>query len=89
MVKPIRTILQVESTDKEDTDRMIAAELPTLFSQFKEGNRQINESKALEWVDAKVKTKEVNISNDDWPKMERIGYYWDDEQTTKIVNLLK
>ena len=40
-------------------------------------------------MDAKVKTKEVDISNDNLPKMARIGDYWDDEQTTEIVNLLK
>ena len=40
-------------------------------------------------MDAKVKTKEVDISNDDRPKMARIGDYWNYEQTTKIVNLLK
>ena len=36
-----------------------------------------------------VKIKEVNISNDDKPKMERIGDYYNEEQTTEIVNLLK
>ena len=40
-------------------------------------------------MDTKVKTKEVNISNDDQPKMERIGDYWDDEKTIEIINLLK
>ena len=40
-------------------------------------------------MDAKVKTKEVDISNDDRPKMARIGDYWNEEQTTEIVNLLK
>ena len=69
MVKPIRTIFKVESTDKEDTDRMTVAEFSTSFSQFKEGSRQINESKALEWMDAKVKTKELDISNNEQPKM--------------------
>ena len=57
MVKPIRTILKVESTDKEDTDRMTLVDFPTSFSQFKEGSQQINEIKAPEWMDAKVKTK--------------------------------
>ena len=42
---------------------------PTSFSQFKEGGREINESKVLEWMDAKVKTKEVDNSNNDRPKM--------------------
>ena len=88
-VKPIRTILKVESADNEDTDRMTVTDFPASFSQFKEGIRWINESKAPEWMDAKVKTKEVNISNDDQPKMERIGDYWDDEKTTEIVHVLK
>ena len=49
----------------------------------------MNETKAPEWLDTKVKTKEVNISNDDQPKIEKIGVYWTEAQTTKIVNLLK
>ena len=40
-------------------------------------------------MDMKVKTKEIDILNDDRPKMARIGDYWNDEQTTEIVNLLK
>ena len=89
MTKPIRTIFKVESTEKEDIDRMAAEDFPVWFSQLKEGSRQINENKAPEWMDAKVKMKEINISNDDRPKMARIGDYWNEEETTKIVNLLK
>ena len=44
---------------------MTAADFPATFSQFKEGSRPINETKAPEWLDAKVKTKEFDISNDD------------------------
>ena len=40
-------------------------------------------------MDTKFKTKKVDISNDDRPKMARIGDYWNDEKTTKIVNLLE
>ena len=68
---------------------MTATEFPATFSQFKEGSLSINESKALEWLDAKFKTKESDISNDDRPKMEKIGDYWNEEQMTEIVNLLK
>ena len=68
---------------------MTAADFPAIFSQFKEGSRPINETKAPEWLDAKIKTKEFDISNDDRPKMEKIGDYWNEEQTTEIVNLLK
>ena len=63
--KPIRAVLKIETTDKEDTDRMTAVDFLATFSQFKEGSRPINETQALEWLDAKLKTKEVNISNDD------------------------
>ena len=67
--------MKFETTDKPDLDRMTAADLPATFSQFKEGSRPINEAKAPEWLDAKVKTKEVNISNDDRPKIAKIGDY--------------
>ena len=40
-------------------------------------------------MDEKIKTKEFDLSNDEWPKMERIGKYWSEEKTTDIVNLLK
>ena len=36
-----------------------------------------------------MKTKEFDILNDDRPKMAKNGDYWSEEQTTKIVNLLK
>ena len=87
--KPIHTTLKVKAADKEETDRRTATNFPTTFSQFKEGSRPINEAKAPKWLDAKVKTKEFDISNDDRPKMAKIGDYWSEEQTTEIVNLLK
>ena len=40
-------------------------------------------------VDSKVKTKEFDISNDDRPKMAKIGDYKSEERTTEIVKLLK
>ena len=30
--KPIRTVLKVETTDKQDTDRMTATNFPAIFS---------------------------------------------------------
>ena len=54
---------------------MTAADFPTTFSQLKEGSPLINEDKAPEWLDAKVKTKEVDISNNDRPKLTKIGDY--------------
>ena len=40
-------------------------------------------------MDAQMKTKEVNISANDQPKIAKIGGYWLEEQTTKIVNFLR
>ena len=40
-------------------------------------------------MDAKFNIKEVDISNEDIPKMKKIGDYQNEEQTTEIVNLLK
>ena len=51
------TILKVETNDKQDTDRMTVDDFPATFSQFKEGIQPINEAKAPEWLDAKVKTR--------------------------------
>ena len=85
--KPIHTVLKVKTV--EDTDRITAADFTATFSQFKEGSRPINEAKAPEWLDAKVKTKEFDISKDDRLKMAKNGDYWSEEQTTKIVNLLE
>ena len=42
---------------------------------MKEGKRDINESREPEWMDAKIKIKEVNIANEGSPKMARIGDY--------------
>jgi hypothetical protein len=40
-------------------------------------------------MDAKIKIKEVNIANEGQPKMARIEDYWSDQQSTKIIDLLK
>ena len=40
-------------------------------------------------MDANIKIKEVNIAKVGQPKMARIGDYWSEQQTTKIVDLLK
>ena len=45
-IKPVKMIFKIESTDKNDTERMIAVDFSATFSQFKEGSRHINESKA-------------------------------------------
>ena len=40
-------------------------------------------------MDAQVKLKEVDISNDNGPKMAKIKNYWTKQQTTNITSLLK
>ena len=40
-------------------------------------------------MDAKNKIEEVDTSNDDRLKMEKIKYYWTEQQTIDINNLLK
>ena len=42
ITKPICTVLKVETTDKEDTDRMTIAYFPTTFSQFKGVDQSMN-----------------------------------------------
>lgn len=43
------------------------------YTFVKEDDRQINEEKAPEWMDVEIKTKEVDISNNDRPKLAKIG----------------
>ena len=40
-------------------------------------------------MDSKIKIKEINIAKEGAPKMARIGDYWSEQRTTKIVDLLK
>ena len=75
----MRTIFKVKKSKKEYLERLSVVEFPPTFSQCKEGNQQTNEIKSLELMDAKFNIKEVDISNDDRPKMEKIGDYWNEE----------
>ena len=40
---------------------------PPHYSEIKEGKRDINESQAPEWMDVKIKIKEVNIATKEQP----------------------
>ena len=74
--KPICTVLKVETNDKQDTVRMTAADFPTTFSQFKEGSRPINEAKAPEWLDAKVKIENSTsqmMTDQKWQRLVTTG----------------
>ena len=39
-------------------------------------------------MDAQIKTKEVDISADDHPKLEKIGDYWSKDKIEERVNLV-
>ena len=89
MIKPIKTVFKVETTEKYDPKRITVEYFPLKFSQFKEASRQINESKTPEWMDAKIKRIEFDISNDDRRKITKIGDYWNEGKIAEIINLLK
>ena len=58
MTRPTKTIFKIQTTKKKtDPKRLTVKDFPPEFSQFKEGSQKINESKAPEWMDAKMKTK--------------------------------
>lgn len=42
-----------------------------------------------EWMEASIKTKEIDIYNYDSPKLAKIADYSTEEQTSELVNLLK
>ena len=62
---------------------------PPKYSEIKEGKRDLDETKAPEWMDAKIKIQEINIAKEGDPKMARIGDHWSKQQTIEIVDLLK
>ena len=46
------------------------------FTEFKEGEQQIDESKELYWMDIKMKIRKVDILTNGKRKMENISEYW-------------
>ena len=81
--------MKVTTEGKINKKGLLKKQFPPSFTQFKEGDQPINEEKSLEWMDAQIKMKEFDISNYDRPKMAKIGYYWSEQHTIEIVNLLK
>jgi hypothetical protein len=82
----VKSILSIAIENKEDQEQ---PDFPKSFTKIEEGERHLDEAKPLEWIDAEIKTKEFDISNDDRPKMLRIGDYWSEKKTIDIFNLLK
>ena len=54
-MKPTKTILKFEETEKEEPEQMTTKDFPPSFSQFKEGIQKINESKAPDGWTHKLK----------------------------------
>ena len=63
----------IENIEEEKTGEH---DFPPQYSEIKEGKRNLDETKSPEWMDAKIKTKEINIAKEGDPKMARIGDYW-------------
>ena len=90
----IKTLYKISTEQKPDQENTKEEKLgeqafPPQYSEIKEGEQEIYESKAPEWMDVNIKIKELNIAKEGEPKMARIGDYWSDQQTTEIVDLLK
>ena len=83
-IKPLNKISTEQKLDHDNTqeEKLGEQDFPPQYSKIKEGKREINESKALEWMDASIKIKEVNIAKEGQPKMANIGDYWLEQQTT-------
>ena len=64
-------------------------DFPPQYYEIKEGKRDLDETKAPEWIDAKIKTKEINIAKEGDPKIAKIGDYCSEQQISEIVDLLK
>jgi hypothetical protein len=82
----VKSVLNISKEEKEDHEQ---PEFPESFTRIKEGEHYLDKEKPPEWMDVEIKTKEFNISNDDRPKMARVGDYWTEKETTNIVDLLK
>ena len=83
----IETLYKISTEQKLDQDntqeeKLGEQDFPPQCSEIKEGKREINESKAPEWMDANIKINEVNIAKEGQPKMARIRDYWLEQQRT-------
>ena len=80
----VKTLYKIE-TEEKPTEENIEEEkpreqdFPPQYSKIKEGKGELDETKALEWMDAKIKIKEINITKEVASKMARIGDYWSEQ----------
>ena len=65
----VKILYKIE-TEKKPTKENIEEEkpgeqdFPPQYSEIKEGKRELDETKAPEWMDAKIKIKEINIAKE-------------------------
>ena len=76
----VKTLYKIETEEKLNEENIEEEktgeqDFPPQYSEIKEGKRELNETKALEWMDAKIKIKEINIAKEGPPKMAKIGDY--------------
>ena len=62
--------------DNTEEEKLGEQDFSPHYLEIKEGKRDINESKAPKWMDAKIKIKDINITNEGqpkWPGLEITG----------------
>ena len=86
-MREVKFILKVsKQVDLENQEKI---DFPVAYNEVHEGERKLDELKALEWMGIKIKYMEVEISNNSRPKMTKINDYWSEKKTTEIMDLLK
>ena len=84
----VKTLYKIETEEKPtkeniEEEKPGEQDFPPQYSEIKVGKRDLDETKAPKWMDAKIKIKEINIAKEGDPKMARIGDYWSEQQTTE------
>lgn len=87
--QPIRTLLAIAKEDEPQAEEVKEEGFPKSFTEIREGERYLEEKPPPECLDAEIKYKEVDISNDDRPKIAKIGDYWSQEQVAEVLGLLR
>jgi hypothetical protein len=68
----IKSTLKLTKEEKDDLEQPKFLER---FSKVKGWKRHLNEEKSPKWMNVEIKKKQFDISNDDRPKMARVGNY--------------
>lgn len=73
--QPVRTLFTIAKANENQSKEVKEEDFPKSFTELKEGERYLEEKSPPEWLDVEIKYKEVNILNDDRPKIAQIGDY--------------